>query len=439
MPYTKARLVIRGFQDKDKDDILSESPTAHTESFKIMLALMPILGYKPKKMDISTAFLQGKELTRPVYVEPPQEAGVDQSKCWLLLKGVYGLSEASRMWYERVHEVMLMGKFIRSAVDPALYFKYNENHGVICVLLCHVDDFLYGGEKGEVSQLESLIEKHFEIREIEVGSFIYCGFLVKISDTADGFQISYSQPGKIPTIKDIKIEQSDQSAPATRKEERQFRSVLGALQWHANSTRPDLSFGVSKLLGETKALEVRHCVLANKLLRKAKSGDPNEIVCKKLVGELTLDMYTDASFANLRDMGSQRGSMGFLRDSEGQHNLLEYKSNKIKRVCRSTFAAELLGCNAAVDHLLSYRSIIHAFGLKIPSIYICTDNKGLRDNLDSVVSKCEEKNLRIELSYLRETLSLDGIKVRWVYSHEQLADILTKEKPGLDILKFLSD
>ena len=212
--------------------------------------------------------------------------------------------------------------------------------------------------------------------------------------------------------------------------------MLGALQWHANSTRPDLSFGVSKLLGETNSLMVKHCVLANKLLRKAKSFDPGIIRCKKLVGDLTLNIFTDASFANLRDMGSQRGCMGFIADLK-HSNLLEYKSNKIKNVCRSIFAAELLACNAAVDHALLYKSIVEVLGLKIMSIYICTDNKGLKDNLGSVISKCEERNLRIELSYLRETLSVEGIKVKWLPSSEQLADILTKEKPGIDILKML--
>ena len=118
--------------------------------------------------------------------------------------------------------------------------------------------------------------------------------------------------------------------------------------------------------------------------------------------------------------------------------MLEYKSNKIKKICRSTFAAELFGCNAAIDHLLSYRSIIQAFGLKCGTIYICTDNKGLRDNLNSVVSKCEEKNLRVELAWLRETLSEEGIKVKWIHTYQQLADVLTKEKPGLDMLSHLA-
>ena len=96
--------------------------------------------------------------------------------------------------------------------------------------------------------------------------------VIKIVDEADGFVISYSQPGKISAISEIKIEQKDHSAPATKREERQFRSLLGALQWHANSTRPDISFGVSKLLGEAKALEVKHCVLGGGERGVSKSG-----------------------------------------------------------------------------------------------------------------------------------------------------------------------
>ena len=36
-------------------------------------------------------------------------------------------------------------------------------------------------------------------------------------------------------------------------------------------------------------------------------------------------------------------------------------------------------------------------------------------------------------------MSYKGIKVRWVCSSEQLADILTKDKPGIDILKCISN
>ena len=56
--YMKARLVIRGFQDVDKDSVTSESPTAHIESLKAMLALLPTMGFKPKKIDNRSVFIK---------------------------------------------------------------------------------------------------------------------------------------------------------------------------------------------------------------------------------------------------------------------------------------------------------------------------------------------------------------------------------------------
>ena len=147
---------------------------------------------------------------------------------------------------------------------------------------------------------------------------------------------------------------------------------------------------------------VKLCILASKLLRKAEGNDPNKIVCRKLnQSSLLLKVYTDASFSNLHDLGSQRGNIAFLEDEEGRRNLIEFKSKRIKRICRSTSSAELFACNAAVDHALCYRSIIKAFGCNKFDIDNMTDSKSLKDNLATVVSRCKEKSLRIELAYLR--------------------------------------
>ena len=334
--YLKARLVIRSFQDIEKDTVISESPTAHIESLKVTLALLPTLSFRPKKMDISTAFLQGKSLGRAVYVKPPPEAGVDDSKCWMLLKGAYGLTDASRMWYDRVNEVLIQGNYQRSSVDPALYFKYGKDGDVVGIILCHVDDFLYSGTENEINFIEQLTKKNFEVRTIEDKLFVFCGFEIEVIDVGnDGeFKISFSQPGKISNITPVKIEQKNPPSYANEREEKCFRSVLGALQWHSNSTRPDLAFSISKLLGETKSLQIKHCLLANKLLRKAKANDPNKITCVKLNGKLALNMYSDASYANLPDLGSQQGTMAFMEDETKRKNIVEFKSKRIKRVCR---------------------------------------------------------------------------------------------------------
>ncbi len=68
----KARLVVRGDQDEAEDDIQSDSPTVDRHTVKLMMAVAANQGWTPRSIDISAAFLQGKEIERDVYVLPPR-------------------------------------------------------------------------------------------------------------------------------------------------------------------------------------------------------------------------------------------------------------------------------------------------------------------------------------------------------------------------------
>ena len=92
----KARLVVRGDQDKGEDDIRCDSPTVDRTTVKFMLALAANQGFEIRAVDISAAFLQGRELDREVYVKPPPEFK-KPGTVWKLLKGLYGLKEAARL------------------------------------------------------------------------------------------------------------------------------------------------------------------------------------------------------------------------------------------------------------------------------------------------------------------------------------------------------
>ena len=66
----KARLVARGFQDTNVNDIRHDSPTCSKEGLRIALGIMASHGWTCKSMDIKTAFLQSKQLDRLVYLSP---------------------------------------------------------------------------------------------------------------------------------------------------------------------------------------------------------------------------------------------------------------------------------------------------------------------------------------------------------------------------------
>ena len=70
---------------------------------------------------MKTAFLQGERLDRNVYPRPSVEAN-SKGKLWKLNKCVYGLCDASRHWYLKVHNVMIEHGAQVSNLDQAIFY-----------------------------------------------------------------------------------------------------------------------------------------------------------------------------------------------------------------------------------------------------------------------------------------------------------------------------
>lgn len=81
----KARLVARGFEEVNIHELQKDSPTCASESLRLLLAVICQNKWKVNSMDIKSAFLQGMELSRDIYIRPPPEAGVDNA-LWNLRK-----------------------------------------------------------------------------------------------------------------------------------------------------------------------------------------------------------------------------------------------------------------------------------------------------------------------------------------------------------------
>lgn len=131
----KARLVARGFEETNTQDLPKDSPTYSSEALKMIMAVICQNKWQLNSMDIKAVFLQGKELTRDIYIHLPQEA---QSKetIWKLKKCVYGLTDASLFRYNRVKDL---------AATWSYSVKGGSSSMVMGILASHVDDFIWGG------------------------------------------------------------------------------------------------------------------------------------------------------------------------------------------------------------------------------------------------------------------------------------------------------
>ena len=130
------------------------------------------------------------------------------------------------------------------------------------------------------------------------------------------------------------------------------------------------------------------------------------------------------------DGRSQGGYLIFLVGEDGLCNLVSWLSKRIRRVVRSTFAAEAMGMldgiDAAVFISSLYSDILYGKCYDMIPIEVITDNRSLVDTLNS--SKfVTEKRLLIDISALKEAIKENNIKCQWLPTKLQLADCLTKQ------------
>ena len=114
----KARLVIKGFQE---DYHQSDSPTVSRDSLKVFCSVAANQQWDIEGSDVSAAFLQSEKLDRNVFIKPPPQRK-KSGYIWKLLKPAYGLTDASRKWFQSVVKTLKTLDMKTSFRDSCLFY-----------------------------------------------------------------------------------------------------------------------------------------------------------------------------------------------------------------------------------------------------------------------------------------------------------------------------
>ena len=430
----RARLTARGFQETE--DIPKDSPTLHKSSLRIVLALAVAMSWIIETTDIKSAFLQGNDLERTVYVKPPRE--IDTTGIlWLLRKCLYGLKDASKMWYSKVETHLYKLGFKKSDDDYGLFYllKNGEIQGIIGL---HVDDFIHAGNDYFNKVIMPQVLSIFQVGKSEQKNFLYTGFQLKQeNDSITLDQSAYVDRLKIPNLDAKRLLQLEEDM--TEDELTLLRQMVGSLNWTVRSTRPDLAFDLINLSTKFKGGKIADLKAAKKTLTKLK--DKATVKIPKIDLETAeLFLFTDASHGNLNEAkDSTAAYVLFLADPEtGRVAALDWKANKSKRIVNSTLAAEALSLHNGLDAAIATRHLIkdmtgHKYELKLRA-YI--DNKDTHDAIHSSTN-IAERRLRREIASIQQNLKRSEVNsITWVRGEFQLSDVLTKK--GTDGNKLLT-
>ena len=223
-------------------------------------------------------------------------------------------------------------------------------------------------------------------------------------------------------LKPAMILEKDEDAalgPASLKE---LRRLVAQLRGPVHLVLPEFLFQVSSLAQKVGNPKVKDLQAANELLVKVKAMARQGLALVKfqgLRGEPLLVSYFDASLGKASETAAQRGEVHFIMDKNvlsgnGRGNILEYHSNKISRVVRSSMAAECCSMAAASDRLVYNLKLFEAlyFGkLEVPAArraelqvkgHLVSDAKSLFDHVNGSGQLATERQVSLDILAVRQ-------------------------------------
>ena len=465
----KARLVTPGFADADnlEGKLKKDAPTLPSEAIGVILQCAASKRWTLSHGDVESAFLSGAYFQRELYVivprgglpatasQPELPAGTIM-KC---KKSMPGLADAPLEWYKEQRRGHIDLGFAESAVAKSLYLYGREVDGVWQLeglLGVHVDDDLITGSPWFYENVVPELRRRFKFGSWKERIFTHIG--LEVVQDPDTFEVQVGQPSYAMTLKKVYLPMSRRQAmtsPATKDEITALRAGAGKLAWLHRNTRPDLGFGWSHLMQGINEATVETILFFNSMVTKAqKAAHMTMRYVHVPLDELQVIGWCDAPFANVTDgrkkdndtpLASQAGYMiGFAKKSDveeggGRLSMCMWKTHKIKRKVRSTLAAECAAANECLEASDLLRSHIVELldgkpldrrkwrqEVRRVSKSLVTDSRSMFDFLNKRGSTPSDKRLRLDLEMIRDEIDDEGLRVKWVNTHQQLADALTK-------------
>ena len=236
---------------------------------------------------------------------------------------------------------------------------------------------------------------------------------------------------------------TDKKEILTTQEQKLYRQLVGQLNWAVQGSRPDMAFEMINMSTKLKQGTVENLVRVIKKISRMKDFH-SYMTFPRLnkAAELKIVVFTDASLGNINEgTGSTGAYIVWLMDNTGQCCPIAWNAHKIKRVVRSTLAAETLGLEEGLEASYYYREMLASIlGVKPRTVMIeaYVDNKSI---IEAILSTrlVEDKRLRVDVAAIKESLQLHDVKkIQWVPGHLQLANPMTKQgASGFNLLKVL--
>jgi hypothetical protein len=369
----------------------------------------------------------------------------------LLLKTLYGLKQSGREWNKELDRRLKGKEFTNLWSDTCAYIQRDGED--LKIITVWVDDLLLFASSTRIMRyLKEELNAIFDLTDLGEPSRI-----VGIEINARDDSISISQPLYVDSIlRKYGMEDANpvstpldpngtlvpnpEATEANRSNA--YTSLLGALQYLAVATRPDIAYAVNRLATYTANPSLQHYTAAKRVLRYVKGTKQYGITYRRNptrhVGPSDSNLlygFSDAAFANADDRRSISGYVFLVGGGA-----ITWGSKKQTTVALSSTEAEYVALSEASREAMWLRHLYGELGfIQKEPILLLGDNDGSIAMAKNPQFHKRTKHVDIRWHWIRELVNDGLISISDCRDPQQTADILTKQVPRIKFNKHVGE
>jgi len=458
----KARLCPHGGKQVEGINFWATyAPVVTWSTTRLILILSLITGMKSRQIDYIQAYTQAP-VDCEIYMHIPAQFIVENgtltftsepisgnSDVYVLLisKNLYGLKQAGNNWFDKLRDSLISRGFRQSSIDPCLFIRKD------LILIVYVDDcLLFAKSDVLLDSFVNSLRSEFNLTcDGDVGAFLG----IQFTRTSTG-SLELNQPGLIEKIVKecgldaeskrhntpavTKLLSKDSSGPQ-REHSWNYRMIVGMLTYLSMSSRPDIAFAVHQCARFSTSPMRIHEIAIRRICRYLQATATKGIILHPTLHHRNLDCFVDADFAGLwtedssSDITSVKSRTGYVILFANCPVL--WVSKLQTEVALSTTEAEYIALSQAMRDLIPMKALLSelatltclSFDSTTTFSTVFEDNKGCVELANAPKMRPRTKHIALKYHHFRSHVASGDIKIKWIDTKSQLADIFTKPLP----------
>ena len=415
------------------------SAVLKASSFRSLTAKAVNKGWSMSHIDVNSAFTN-TPLKELIYMKLPKELiEMGFPPVVKLLKNLYGLHQAPKGWSDLVTDWLTEEYGFLQSISDACVFT----HPTLPIMLgLFVDDSNIIGTPEAKADFITAFKKRFKSTDKGI-TLKYIG--VNVDQSVNGCitlnQHEYIKsiivkagmenchPALTPaipkTVLGAAVDEKDMKSVSSFP----YAKVVGQLLWISVMTRPEISYQVGQLakyvskFGKSHVDAVKHC------LRYLKGTILMGITYRKSSAPATIQIFSDATWANDSEMKSVSGNIFLLCGGA-----ISWRAKTQPSIAVSSCDSEYTACYDTAKEAVYMRLLLKELGFEnyqSPEVdfNIQIDNQAAIAVAYGTTKHEHVKHILVHISFLRELVKSKQVSLTFVASADNTADAMTKNLP----------